>query len=153
MRGEYNTRQRREMMQYLSGHGREHYSVDGFVEAMKQEGVAVGKTTVYRFLESLAEQGKARKYLSAQGDVSFYQYLEDDSDCDAHFHLLCARCGELYHVECAYMGELTRHVFAAHGFEIDPRQTVLMGICGKCSGTGKGEAHGADHGCGCHHQL
>ena len=45
MRGEYSTRQKREMMQYLSGHGMEHYTVDGFVEAMKEEGVAVGKTT------------------------------------------------------------------------------------------------------------
>ena len=53
MRGEYSTRQKREMMQYLSGHGMEHYTVDGFVEAMKEEGVAVGKTTVYRFYDKV----------------------------------------------------------------------------------------------------
>ena len=153
MRGEYNTRQKREMMRYLSGHGLEHYTVDGFVEAMKEEGVSVGKTTVYRFLEALAEQGKARKYMSAQGNVSFYQYLEDDSHCDAHFHLMCTQCGALFHVDCAYMTQLSGHIHAAHGFTIDPRQTVLMGLCAKCSGEGEVAVHGADHGCGCDHQL
>ena len=153
MRGEYNTRQKRDMMRYFSSHGLEHYSVDGFVDAMKREGVSVGKTTVYRFLESLAEQGKARKYMSAQGSVSFYQYLEDDSACDAHFHLLCTQCGALYHVECAYMSQLSGHIRTEHGFLIDPRQTVLMGICEKCSGEGGGERHGPDHGCGCDHCL
>lgn len=153
MRGEYSTRQKREMMQYLSGHGLEHYTVDGFAEAMKQEGIAVGKTTVYRFLESLAEQGKARKYQSAQGSVSFYQYVEDDSNCDAHFHLMCTQCGALFHVDCAYMSQLSGHIHAAHGFIIDPRQTVLMGVCAKCSGEEEGSGDGADHGCGCHDRL
>ena len=156
MRGEYNTRQKREMMQFISTRGLEHYSVDSFVEAMHGEGVSLGKTTVYRFLESLAEQGRARKYMSAQGNTSFYQYIEDDSGCDAHFHLMCKLCGALYHVDCDHMAELISHISGAHGFAIDPRETVLMGVCKKCSGgetAGEGDDHGAHHCCGCHHHL
>ena len=60
------------------------------------------KRQVYRYLEQLAEQGSVRKYQNAQG-VTQYQHVGNVADCDAHFHMMCKKCGRLYHVHCALM--------------------------------------------------
>ena len=90
MRGEYNTRQKREMLAFLRQHDLEHYSVDELVFEMEEQGEKIGRTTVYRFLEQLAEQGRVRKYQSAQG-VMQYQPIADSSECDAALHMMSTR--------------------------------------------------------------
>ena len=153
MRREYNTRQRREMLAFLKHHDLQHYSVDDFVFEMEQQGEKIGRTTAYRFLESLAEQGSVRKYQN--GGVTQYQHVEHSTECDAHFHMMCKYCGKLYHVNCDLMAKLTRHIFEDHGFCLDPRETILVGACANCGeASGKGtEAHGADHAEGCDHCI
>ena len=55
MRGEYNTRQKRDILSFLQQHDLEPYSVDDLVFEMQEQGEKIGRTTVYRHLESLAE--------------------------------------------------------------------------------------------------
>jgi len=143
MRREYNTRQRREMLAFLKRNDLQHYSVDDFVFEMEQQGEKIGRTTAYRFLESLAEQGNVRKYQNAQG-ITQYQHVAHNTECDAHFHMMCKSCGKLYHVNCELMSDLTRHISMDHNFRIDPRETILVGICANCTQEGAG-LHGADH--------
>lgn len=131
MRGEYSTRQRRDVLRFLTENAMKHYTLDELTQALREGGIAAGKTTVYRFLEQLTEQGRVRKYQNETG--FFYQYVEDDADCDSHLHLMCRSCGELFHVDCELVGMLARHIRGAHDFEIDPKQSVLVGICGACA--------------------
>ena len=131
MRGEYSTRQKRDMMAFLTSNAMKHYTLDELTNAMKDDGIAAGKTTIYRFMEGLSERGSVRKY-SNDGE-SYYQYLEDDTRCGEHLHLMCRRCGALYHVDCEMVGELMRHIKAEHGFELDARRTMLVGICSECA--------------------
>ena len=152
MRGEYSTRQKRLMMSFLRQHDLEPYSVDDLVFEMQEQGEKIGRSTAYRYLEQLAEQGSVRKYQNARG-VTQYQHVEDASACDGHFHMMCRQCGRLLHVDCKLMGSLAEHIFSDHGFRLDPRETVLMGICAGCSGAQEGEKHGADHTCECHRCL
>lgn len=152
MRGEYSTRQKRDLLKFLKEHSLENFSVDEVMFRLQGEGAHVGRSTVYRYLEALAEQGTVRKYQNAQG-VTQYQHVEDEGRCGSHFHMMCKLCGSLLHVDCNLMQSLTAHIADAHGFSLDPRETVLVGVCAKCGGTGKGENHGADHAEGCHHCL
>lgn len=153
MRGEYSTRQKREMLAFLKQHDLEHYSVDELVFEMEEQGEKIGRTTVYRFLEQLAEQGSVRKYQSAQG-VTQYQHVADSSDCDAHFHMMCKTCGKLYHVNCDLMEGLARHIRTEHNFRIDPRETILVGTCARCASEQEGALEdGVDHASGCHDRL
>ena len=131
MRGEYNTRRKRDMLAFLTGNPLKHYTLDELTQAMHDEGIEAGKTTVYRFVESLAEQGRVRKYQNENG--SYYQYIEDDKSCDDHLHLMCQDCGALYHVDCKLVGELINHIREDHDFALDARRTVLVGICGDCA--------------------
>ena len=152
MRGEYNTRQKREMLSFLKNHDLQHYSVDDLVFEMQQQGEKVGRSTVYRFLESLAEQGSVRKYQNSRG-VTLYQHVEDSASCDGHFHMMCRECGKLYHVDCDLMASLARHISGHHGFKIDPRETTLVGVCARCGGQEGMHNHGADHSEKCNHSL
>ncbi len=141
MRGEYSTRQKREMLQFLLEHEMMHFTVDEFVQAMEEQGLRVGRTTAYRFLESLSDQAGVRKYLSPTGQM-LYQSVPAQENCDRHFHLMCSRCGCLLHVDCEMMQELIGHLRDEHDFRVDPRQSVLVGVCAKCAEEGR--AHGAD---------
>lgn len=150
MRGEYSTRQKRELLKFLNERSLQHFSVDDVVFEMQDRGERIGRTTVYRYLELLAEQGSVRKYQS-QG-VTQYQHVDDAASCDAHFHMMCSVCGDLMHVDCSLMRVMSDHLMKDHGFRLDPRETVLVGVCEKCRANGGEEIeHGADHHEGCHH--
>ncbi|MBE5774226.1 MAG: transcriptional repressor [Clostridiales bacterium] len=151
MRREYNTRQKREMLKFLQDRRLQHFSVDEVVAEMQDRGEKIGRTTVYRFLELLTEQGNVRKYQNAQG-ITQYQHVEDVSSCDDHFHMMCKNCGNLIHVDCELMHSMAEHLFAAHGFMLDPRDTILKGLCEKCrEGGEEAEDHGAHWHKECHH--
>ena len=152
MRGEYSTRQKRELLKFLKEHNLENFSVDDVVFRLQDQGAKIGRSTAYRYLEALAEQGNVRKYQNAQG-ITQYQHIEDDQCCSEHFHMLCKHCGTLLHVNCDLMASLTRHIAEEHGFALDSRETVLVGVCGRCAGNQEREAetHGIDHAQGCHH--
>ena len=152
MRGEYNTRQKREMLRFLKERDMRHFSVDDVVFEMQEQGEKVGRSTVYRYLEQLAEQGAVRKYQSVQG-VTQYQHVSDAERCDAHFHMMCSRCGNLFHVDCRLMDTLAKHLMADHGFMLDPRETILVGLCAACREGGEAVQNGADTASGCHHSL
>ncbi len=149
MRGEYSTRQKRELLKFLKDHSMEHYSVDDVTLQLRQQGTQIGRTTVYRYLEALAEQGGVRKYQNAQGMIQ-YQFVEDESRCSGHFHMMCKKCGTLYHVDCSLIRAWTDHIAQEHGFMLDPKETILVGICAKCM-DGEAKDDVAGHTEGCHH--
>lgn len=152
-RGEYSTRQKRELLSFLKERSMQHFSVDEVVFELQDRGEKIGRSTVYRYLELLAEQGVVRKYPGLQG-ITQYQHVEDMASCDGHFHMLCSRCGNLLHVDCGLMGTMAEHLMKEHGFRLDPRETLLVGVCEKCRRDGGEEVeHGADCPEGCHHRL
>lgn len=144
MRGEYNTRQKRDMLAFLTGNNMKHYTLDELTRAMHEDGISAGKTTIYRFVEGLADQGKVRKYQNESG--SFYQYIDNDSHCDSHLHLMCRECGALYHVDCQLVGKLIKHIHEDHNFTLDARRTMLVGVCGECARKSEDDCNGADRG-------
>ena len=150
MRGEYNTRQKRELLKFLKARNLQHFSVDEVVFEMQTRGEKIGRSTVYRFLESLAEQGTVRKYQNVQG-ITQYQHVDSDARCDAHFHMMCRQCGNLMHVDCSLMQAMADHLMKDHGFLLDPRETILVGLCQKCRSSKGAEDCGADCNEPCHH--
>lgn len=53
LREQYKTKQREAILQYLIQNKDKHINVDNIVEHLKKKGAAVGKTTVYRYLDVL----------------------------------------------------------------------------------------------------
>lgn len=152
MRGEYSTRQKRELLGFLQEHDLENFSVDDVVFRLQDKGSKIGRSTVYRYLESLAEQGSVRKYQNAQG-ITQYQHVQDDGRCARHFHMLCRQCGALLHVDCTLMQSLSKHIADQHGFLLDPMETVMVGVCARCAQGEEADADGAGHAEKCEHRL
>ena len=44
----------------------------------------------------------------------------------------CERCGALIHLECDELCQIQRHLFAEHGFVLNPLRTVFWGLCAAC---------------------
>ncbi len=129
--GGYKTRQRAVIENILKDNCDIHMTVDDIVLRLNECGENVGKTTVYRTLEKLVNEGKVRKY-TAEGESACFQYLSDMGYCHEHFHLKCTVCGELLHLDCEKIEELTSHISHKHGFSLDISRIVLYGKCAKC---------------------
>lgn len=129
----YNTKQKSAILRCIKDNKDKHFTVDSLCENLFQNGDAVGRTTVYRFLEKLSNDGVLRKYAASQGESVCYQYVDNHNDCTEHFHLKCEECGSLIHMECDEMSELVRHIKKHHGFSLNPLKTVIYGICEECA--------------------
>ena len=60
-RGRYRTKQQITILDVLKQQKSWFLTVDQLMDLLRQEGVQVGQTTVYRALERLAEDGKVMK--------------------------------------------------------------------------------------------
>lgn len=129
----YNTKQKTAILQCIKKMGDKHFTVDGLCAVLEKQGDAVGRTTVYRFLERLNADGVLQKYVMPQGESSCYQYVGDNKSCHEHFHLKCEKCGSLIHMDCDEMHELAEHIKNHHGFNLNPLKTVIYGTCEACA--------------------
>ena len=140
----YRTRQRESIWNFLQENKDRHVMVDDVVDYLKSQGNGVGKSTVYRYLEKLVEEGKVRKYFLEEGAGACFQLAGGDESCCKHYHLKCVRCGALLHVECSFLDQVHAHILQQHQFQIDSRKTVLYGLCEQCRETGEKENRDED---------
>lgn len=128
----YRTRQREVILEYLKKSNSHHVSIEDVLEHLKASGEKVGRTTIYRYMEKLTEQGVLRKYFIEEGAGACYQYVDSGRCCHEHFHLKCLKCGSLLHLECDYLNQIGKHIEEHHGFKVDNTKTVFYGVCKEC---------------------
>lgn len=128
-RGEYTTRGYLLVKDALKEAKGVPLSADALLSVLKAKGASVGRTTVYRKLERLCEEGYARRTLT--DGTSYFCYT--DEECEEHYHLLCTRCGKIEHLSCEKTEELFSHIGREHGFHVDPSLTTLYGLCALCA--------------------
>jgi Fur family ferric uptake transcriptional regulator len=126
----YETKQSKLVYDFLMQHPQDHFSAEEVYFAIKGNGDNIGRTTVYRQLDRLVEDNKARKFFSGDNNACCYQF--ESENCHNHYHLRCSSCGTLIHTECDFLDKLSQHIFNDHKFKIDGSKTVLYGICQKC---------------------
>lgn len=129
----YNTRQKQIILEFLQKNKNKLLTCDEIAYALKESGTPVGKSTLYRFLDSLVSSGDARKLSDESKKSAAYQLLDKDMNCASHMHLKCTECGELHHLGCEFMNSVGEHIFNHHKFRIDNSKTVIYGVCQKCS--------------------
>lgn len=129
----YKTKQKELIVKCLIENKEKHIKAEEIVFYLKKNGTQVGKTTVYRHLDKLVEEGKVRKYFIEEGKGACYQYSELENECYESFHMKCTKCGNLIHLSCDYLNEISKHVKNSHNFSIDNYKTVFYGKCGNCN--------------------
>lgn len=129
----YKTKQKTAILQCVKNMGDKHFTIDALCEILIKNGNAVGRTTVYRMVEKLSNDGVLRKFVMPQGESSCYQYVGEHNHCHEHFHLKCEKCGNLIHMDCDEMNSLAEHIKSHHGFSLNPLKTVIYGVCEGCA--------------------
>lgn len=125
----YKTKQRALVLEYFRNNEGLHLTIDDICQGLKDDGTPVGKTTVYRYVQKLADEGIVTKY-SLDNESSCYQYHGENKT--QHFHLKCTVCMELFHASCEFMESVDGHIFHHHGFKVDSSKTVFYGVCQNC---------------------
>ena len=128
----YNTAGKRRLLAFLSENANRQFTVEEIYDEMKGAGINVGKSSLYRILDSFCESGVIRKFKKNGLDSSLFQFIGDDTECGHHLHLKCEGCGKLVHLECHHSEMLVEHIVDEHGFTIDNKKSVLWGKCSRC---------------------
>lgn len=98
---------------------------------------APGRSSVYRMLSTLCEEGNVQRFPAGMGENSFvYQHVGNHRRCNTHLHLHCTVCGTVTHLECKCSNEIAEHLLSSHGFSVDAGRSVLYGTCAACTAKG-----------------
>ena len=130
----YRTEQKKLLLLYLSTHAERAFSLCELADTMAECGV--GKSTVYRLVARLTEEGAVRRYARDEGRGYTYQYLERQ-ECHSHLHLRCTLCGRVIHVSEEVSRRLAQALLESDSFALDDSRTLLFGQCVECRASGK----------------
>ncbi len=139
-RGTYNTQQRELVSACLTAHADRYLTVDEVWLAVAHVGGRVGRTTVYRNLETLANSGIVLKATAPGGEASYRLKPKG-----ATGQLVCVECRRAFPLDCHMTTEFSDHVLEHHGFKVLPTRTVLYGLCHDCVTAAEGKT-AADRG-------
>ena len=129
-RGSYQTRQQEAIEGLFSDRPEDCLTADDAYHALRENGLEIGKTTVYRVITRLCQSGRLRRYVPHDsGQAAMFQY----NPCqESHLHIRCIHCGALAHLHCEEVDAFSRHLTQHHGFTLDEGQTILYGCCQNC---------------------
>lgn len=131
----YRTRQREALLDYFARHRGQAMSAQALAQAVRDDPAVTpkpGRSTVYRLLQKLADEGLVKRYMQDNSRQFVYEMTDQDEHCSEHLHLKCMTCEKLIHLDREETGRVRRDV-ARDGFQLDSRHTVLFGLCADCS--------------------
>ena len=131
----YVTASRKSILNFLQSCGDRMVTAADVAAHLKEQEREVNITTIYRYLDKLAKDRIVIKYAAEKGGQAAYQYAEPGRNCEQHLHMKCIYCGTIIHLECHFMEEISGHILKEHDFELQCRNSILYGVCGKCRGT------------------
>jgi Fur family ferric uptake transcriptional regulator len=105
-----------------------HGTPEELHEAIRNRAPGTSVSTVYRSLDSLAEQGAVSHTHLGLGSKS-YQLAGGGE----HAHLVCRACGRAEQADPEAVAALFARVRERHGFVPDPGHLSVFGLCGECA--------------------
>lgn len=109
---------------------------DGFRSAqelhdeLRRRGQAIGLTTVYRTLQTMATTGNVDTLRTDTGESVYRRCSEDH-----HHHLMCRACGATVEISGGQVESWAADVAREHGFSDVSHTIEIFGTCGECVGT------------------
>jgi Fur family ferric uptake transcriptional regulator len=127
----YQTEQKRILLDFLKQNLTKGLSIEDIVSGLSGEH-APGKSTVYRLMNQLVEEGKVRRFVRGNSRHFVYQLMGSEH-CQSHLHCRCVACGKLFHVD-ETLSRRVGQMLAPQGFSLDTAQTTLLSTCEGCGG-------------------
>jgi len=98
---------------------------------MRNSGSRIGLATIYRTVQSMADQGEVDVLRTAGGEVA-YRRCESDAH---HHHLVCRECGATVEIAAASVEQWAGRVAADHNFDEVKHVLEIFGRCPTCRST------------------
>ena len=96
---------------------------------LQDQGDKVSLATVYRILQSMAEDGLLDVVRSGEGEAA-YRRCEAETH---HHHLVCRTCGKGVEVQAPAVETWAVRVAAEHGFTEASHTVEIYGYCPECT--------------------
>lgn len=132
----YATAQKQQLLDFLRQNPDGQFTVGQLTAALADAGGdnTPGRSTVYRHIAALCDEGTVRRFAREDKGGVVYQYANPRPDCggEAHFHLKCVHCGRLVHLDCDHLARVRSHIQAEHSFRIGSARGILWGECAGC---------------------
>lgn len=124
----YNTSQRQQLVDFMKKNADTQYTIEEIAECIH----TVGKSTVYRLINRMVDEGIVRRTVRGNSRQFLYQYSAAEG-CSSHLHMKCRECGKVLHMDDGQSKRLMEILHESRNFDLDLRETLLMGTCEKCS--------------------
>jgi Fur family ferric uptake transcriptional regulator len=98
-------------------------------EELRRNGDSIGLTTVYRSLQTLADNGEVDVLRTASGEAMYRRC----ATAAHHHHLVCRQCGTTVEIEGPAVESWTRQVAECNGFSEVSHTLDVFGLCPACS--------------------
>ncbi len=125
-----NTLQRQMILDAVQTMRNHPTAEDVYLEIQKRH-PTISKSTVYRNLHQLSEEGAIHPVLIPDSPERF------DDRLSQHYHFCCKTCGDIYDVDMEYLARLNETVQDCYGFQVDEHDVIFKGICRTCKTKGR----------------
>ncbi|MDQ3659562.1 MAG: transcriptional repressor [Actinomycetota bacterium] len=96
---------------------------------LRESGAAVGLTTVYRNLQTMAERGEVDVVRRGDGEALFRKCETREH----HHHIICRSCGFSVEIENDDVERWALRAARRHGYTEVTHDLELFGVCETCS--------------------
>lgn len=126
----YNTEQKRLLVDFFKNNPDSSYTVE---EIVKKTGDKLAKSTVYRLIVRLTEEGMLKRMTRGNSRTFVYQMIAGEN-CHTHLHLRCTDCGRVIHMKESLSNELLAAIRQENSFFVSEKETLILGKCALCGG-------------------
>ena len=104
-----------------------HFTAAELVTAAHDRHLGVGRATVFRTLEVLAEVGAVERLDLPSGEHAYV-------GCEPahHHHVVCSQCGRSTEIDDAGLRSVVGELARETGYRVDTHRLELFGVCPSC---------------------
>ncbi len=126
----YNTWQRNAVMACFSNQPQRSMTAQQVCEQLANEGSTIGRTTIYRTIARLVEEGLLfRVNESSPATTARYQHR---GQFPRNISVRCNQCGFIAALTCEAVSQFEEHLYVDHGFMLMENECILPGLCSTC---------------------
>ena len=106
-----------------------HFTAADLLAQARSREVNVGRATVFRTLDFLAEQGELERIDLPSGEHAYVACAPREH----HHHVVCRECGKSAEVQDAGLQSVVAEVGRRSGYRIESHRLELYGLCPDCA--------------------
>lgn len=126
-RSDYRVTEARRAVAQLIADRSGHFSAADLVADARTRRLGVGRATIFRTLEVLADLDLVERIDLPSGEHAYVA-----CEPSHHHHVVCSRCGRSEDIDDAGLRIVVRDIAARTGFRIEAHRLELFGRCPDC---------------------